>query len=86
MIWHELWPFGKRSSEQEQNQRQQVAESFDHVVETVTRQRQEALAENQAAAEGFKKSVDERFNRSSPLREVLRKVIQRQREHHFLHH
>ncbi len=80
-----IWPFNYLSrSGSDDRQRQQVARNTSNVVETVTRQRQEALAENIAAAEDFKESVEQRMDQSSPLREVLRKVIERQRGHHFV--
>ena len=79
-----IWPFNHLfESSNEANQRQQVARSTSNVVEALTRQRQEALAENTAAAEDFKESVERRMDQPSPLREVLRKVIERQRGHHF---
>ena len=77
-----IWPFTSRSATlNEANQRAQVERSASNVVEVLTRQRQEALAENVAAAEDFKEAVERRMDQPSPLREVLRKVVERQREH-----
>lgn len=79
-----IWPFNYLfETSNESNQRQQVARSTSNVVETLTRQRQEALAENAAAAEDFKESVERRIAQGTPRLDMLRKVIERQRGHHF---
>lgn len=73
-----IWPFSRWLGKS--RDRRQVCESLSRVVERDLAQRHAAKMENSAAANGALLAVEHRITRSSPLREVLSEVVDRQRE------
>lgn len=73
-----IWPFSRWSGKA--RDRRQICESLSRMVERGAQQRHDAKMENSAAANSAMLAVEHRMTRSSPLREVLADVVERQRE------
>lgn len=88
-----IWPFGKHRRELErehdrdhERQQQQIRESAERIVETTSRVRGDAQAEQKAAAEEMKNAIARRSNGSDILRNILDQVVSEQHHDIFHHH
>lgn len=73
-----IWPFSRWAGKS--RDRRQVCESLSRMVERDVEQRHAAKMEHSAAANSVMLAVEHRMIQSSPLRDVLANVVERQRE------
>ncbi len=73
-----IWPFSRWAGRN--RDRKQICQSLDRMVGRDVEQRHVAKMEHSAAANDVMNAVEHRMNRTSPLREVLAEVVDRQRE------
>ncbi len=80
MRWPWPWPFCHRNVAANDAQQKQISQSMDHVLARTTRIREEARADLAVAADDAKAAISRRMIQSSPLRNILAEVIDRQRD------